>query len=200
MAGYLERQREHSHEQANAKHFLIGLKKDLAQDLQGHQEDGEGYLTFGKAYNYLLASKTMDRSNKDSIKIHYGALFGTRKLLANGGRYEEFKSSGQLSHIEYEQLQDAIVQLYEVDIPVLLIWADGYENFKKKWFDYFLDYHTYDKDDKNSNMNELLYSDKAMNLAVVLARNEEVIHGYDTLIVHSKEIIKLVEQEYPEEH
>ena len=87
-------------------------------------EDIKSYRGSEKTFSYILSIKKGQIANQDSINKHSNYFNNTTGLIANKGRFEGFKSSGKLGHIENEQLQNDILDLYEEDIPSLVTNTD----------------------------------------------------------------------------
>lgn len=197
FAAFLEREREHAHEQKEVKEFLLGLKNDLLNDIKEMEEDKLAYKGSGRAFKYLSGLKPGEKIQKDSLQKFQslGYLLNTTSLVANDGRYEGFKSSGKITTIENHDLQNDILDVYQEDIPSLLSSSGSYTQRKSQLFRYLFDNMKRNPDGTN-NMAELLATEQAYNLAVTL-NAREVLQRYDVVINKSKRIIATIDKEYP---
>jgi|GEM_PF-5339102 len=111
---------EHTHQQAEVKEFLEGLKLDLLSDIQEMKSDQSSYEGQKRIFNYLAALKIGSPVSLDSMRKHQASLFNNTALNPNDGRFQGFKSSGKIGLIENHDIQNDIMDLYEEDIPALL--------------------------------------------------------------------------------
>jgi hypothetical protein len=195
FAAFLERQREHSLEQKEVKSFLLGLRTDLENDITEMESDKKSYRGSAKAFAYLTSLKPGQKPVPDSMEKHQGYLLNTTGLVPNDGRYQGFKSSGKISTIENEELQNTILDLYQEDIPNLIANTDIYSQRKEILFRYIFDTMKRNPDGTN-NMIEVLATDKAYNISTTLAFTNEVLRRYDSVISKSKKIIATINHEF----
>lgn len=197
LAAYLERWKEHSHEQAEVKEFLLGLKTDLQHDIQEMKHDKVSYFRSGNAFNYISNLAPGDSIRADSIRKYTNDITNSTGLVANSGRYEGFKSSGKIMTIENKSLQNDIMDLYQEDIPVLLASTNSYTKRKEIFWDYLSEMKKRDHSG-NTNMAEILATDRAKNISGGLSFTEEILSRYDSAIIKSQRIIDAINREYGE--
>jgi hypothetical protein len=186
---------QHRHEQKEVKEFLIGLKNDLQSDIKEMNEDVESYKGFEKTFGYLTTLKINEITNNDSIK-KYGRYFNnTTGLNANAGRFEGFKSSGKIGHIENEQLQNDILDLYEEDIPHLIMNTNLYSKNKIEYGAFIRD-NLIRETDSTTNFKKLIISDRGFAYARQLAQTTEIVELYNVVIDKNKKIIAAINKEY----
>jgi hypothetical protein len=186
---------EHRHEQKDVKGFLIGLKIDLESDIKEMNEDVKSYIGAGKAFTYLTSLKKGEIASLDSIKKYGRYVNGTTGLNANAGRFEGFKSSGKIGHIENVELQNDILDLYEEDIPHLIGNTDLYSKSKIEFTSFVRD-NLIRTTDSTTNYKANLSSDKGFAYARQLAYTDEIIELYDVVIKKNKKIIEAINKEY----
>ncbi len=80
-------------------------------------EDVESYIGTSKTFTFITSLKINEIALQYIINKYERYLDNTTGLNANDGRFEGFKSSGKIGHIENVQLQNDILDLYEEDIP-----------------------------------------------------------------------------------
>jgi hypothetical protein len=195
FAVWMERQREHSHEQKEAKEFLLGLKTDLESDLGEMKGDTTyGYNQQERSLKYFARAKKLQ---PDSVKLNQDVLLSETHLLINNGRYEGFKASGKMNTIENTELRNNILDLYQEKLI-------GLTNITAK--------HLYIKREMNQRIMALRKNTgtKMDNLIAVMANNEirnycislsdtrEIMRYYRMSIMLSKKIIELINRKYPE--
>ena len=146
LAAYLERWKEHRHEQADAKDFLLGLKTDLEQDVKEMHEDMASYDMSGRAFSYISSVKPGDSLRVDTMRKYSNYISNTTGLIVNNGRYEGFRSSGKIMTIENKELQNDIMDLYQENIPNLLTSTDYYTKKKQELVQYIAETKKRDKD------------------------------------------------------
>jgi hypothetical protein len=116
-------------------------------------------------------------------------------LDINNGRFEGFKSSGKLGFIENSTLQNLILDLYQEDIPSLILSTNGLTERKKELF-HFIALNRKRNADNSDNVNLLLSSDVGHNLSMNLLYFDEIFLRYSNCIRKSERIIQLIDQMY----
>lgn len=191
---WLHDKSEHAHQQKVVKEFLEGLKADLKNDIHELQEDRGEYVESQKAFDYLTRASNNRAFALDSIRFYSRGIFVSLQFLPNDGRYEGFKSSGNIGNIENTELQGDIVDFYQEDIKTLLITSNYYSARKEKFFDYYINNFKRGKD--STNIVSLLSSDVGQNQIRTLGQLDEIIGRYDSAINKANKIISLIEKEH----
>jgi hypothetical protein len=189
---------EHSHQQKEVKIFLTGLRGDLVNDVNEMKVDKGSYDSSRVAFAYVRSVKINQPINIDSLKKYGQWLFNTTRLLSNSGRYQGFKASGKLGNIEDIGLQNAIIDLYEEDIPNLLLSSDVYTDRKSKLLEIYVRDATRTSD-STSDMMKVLKSDEVFNIASGLIGIGEIITRYDICIDRATTIISEIDKLYGKE-
>ena len=186
---------EDRHEQNEVHSFLKGVRLDLKKDMAEMREDIQAYENQKKAFNYLGRIPKSQLANNDSL-VHYAPYFyNFTGYGGNTGRYEGFKSSGKISLIENENLQNNILDLYEEKIPVLSISTDFYKTQKLKFSEYITE-NTVDY--PSGNITKVMASNPIKNRSqIYLASVNQIISNYDTCIVQMEAILKEIDLEDP---
>lgn len=192
LAAFLERQREHNHEQREVKEFLTGLRVDLQNDIREMQEDRSNYVMQGKWFTYFSKETNPD---KDTIKRYQWILWNTVGLLENSGRYEGFKSSGRMNTIENKELRTSILDLYQETLVALTNNTRGYINLKKE-FQRLIYNLRRNEGEPSDNLGMLLRKPQIKNYCIRLHYTNEPIRRYDSAISKSERIIELINREY----
>lgn len=192
---WLHDKSEHTHQQKEAKEFLLGLRKDLLADINEIREDKESYLNQKKAYNYVTSIKHKQTLNIDSLKKYQKWLFIITRMQENNGRFEGFKTSGKIGTLENKIIQNDIMNLYQENIPSLLASTDAYLRWKNQLYD-FVTKNLKKITDSSTNISIILLSDEAQNLCFYLANQDEVINQYDICMNKMKTLVTEIENEY----
>jgi hypothetical protein len=158
-------------------------------------EDQLSYAQQSSIFTYISRLKMNEAVSLDSIRKNYKWLMNTTSLNQNNGRFEGFKSSGKIGNIEDRQLQNNIMDLYQEDIPALLMSTDAYINNKHKFIDYGLK-NRKRLSDSTSNLTLVLKEDEAQNIAGLLAGTDEIENRYDNCITKMEAIIQSIETKY----
>jgi Family of unknown function (DUF6090) len=187
---------EHRHQQNEVKEFLLGLKEDLSKDIKEMYEDKKSFKKSHDAFSYITEISDASQVNQDSLSKHMNWMQNTTGLVANDGRFEGFKSSGKIGNIENHNLQNSIMDLYQENIPTLINNTDGYSNLKLKFGEYLRENLVRDKETNKTNIEQLLFSNKAQNQASSLKRIDYIYTRYDTCIGKMKKIIAQINKEY----
>lgn len=191
---WLHERSEHSHQQKEVKEFLVGLRSDLKQDIAEMENDRKSFVGSLKAFQYVTSLKPGQVLNTDSLANHSLRIFNATVLVPNNGRFEGFKSAGKIGFIENEKLQADIMDLYQEDIPFLILQTTLYNDLKQKLKEYCI--RNAKRTATGSNLNVVLSTDEAQNWATNLLGVGEIIHGYDRCIARNKKIIGEIEKEY----
>ncbi|HEV7780431.1 MAG TPA: hypothetical protein VGO58_04150 [Chitinophagaceae bacterium] len=193
FAVWMERKREHNHEQNEVKEFLTGLRVDLENDIREMKADKHSYETQAKWFGYFSTARPPDR---DTVREYEWVIWNTTSLIVNSGRYEGFKSSGRMNTIRNMELRNSILDLYQETLVVLTNNTIGYIDLKKDM--HKLIYKDW-KDEKGpgNNLVGLLQETGIRNYCSRLKFTNEPIRRYDSAISHSNRIIELINKEYP---
>jgi len=186
---------EHAHQQEDVKHFLLGLKSDLKNDLVEMKDDKASYMHQMAAFRYLTSMKLNQQLNPDSMKKYSHTLTNTTALNPNNGRFEGFKSSGKMGLIENEELQSDIMDLYQENIVSLLASTDRYLDTKRHLFEFVIK-NRKRLTDSTSNEIDILLQDEAQNICIALRTPYELLSRYDSCINKSNKIIRQINEEY----
>ncbi len=194
---WLNDERAYFVQQRDVKAFLQGLKSDLTYDIAEMNKDIMSYQGQKATFEFISSIKKGGKIERAEFVKHDDWLLSSTRLFQNNGRFEGFKSSGKISSIEDPQLQTAIMDLYQEDIPILLNSTDGYLDSKK----YFLDFIVKNRkrtSDTTSNLLEILTYDEAFFISQRLSETDEVIERYSTCINKMEFIVAKINKLYPE--
>ena len=186
---------EHRHQQHEVKQFLDGLKADLTQDIKEMNDDKQSFINQRIIFSYLAKLKINEIPNKDTLNKYHNWLFNNTVLNPNDGRFQGFKSSGKIGTIENNKLQNDIMDLYEEDIPSLLMSTSGYNTFKQEFIELVFE-DTKRLTDSTVNMIDVLRSDEVFNFTKSLSTPDQVIERYDRCIQQINKIISEIDKEY----
>lgn len=185
------------HQRHETKEFLLGLKQDLQTDIIEMNQDKKSFERSGKAFTYITGRKINEPLNPDSINKYKPYIFNTTGLNPNSGRFEGFKSSGRIGTIENKELQNKIMDLYQEDVPTLILSTSFYTSKKIKLFDYIAA-NKKRITDSTDNQVTVLASDQSFNICTNLTFVKEIINRYDICINKMKTIIQEIDKEYGE--
>lgn len=186
---------EHSHKAAEVKTFLTGLKIDLKSDVLEMKKDREMFVGSKKAFSYLRSLKKGQPAESDSINKYGPYMFNSTGLVANNSRFEGFKSSGKIGTIENLKIQNDIMDLYQENIPMLVLFTNFNSQQKIKLKDYYYKNLQRITDDKNNSL-QLFSSDYMFNLSYDLVEVQHIINQYDKCIASMNSIITEIDKEY----
>ncbi len=192
---WLHDRSEHNHQQAEVKEFLLGLKQDLTDDIKEITGDKKSYENTKTAFRYITNIKLRQHLNKDSVDKFSSYFYNITFLIPNNGRFEGFKSSGKIGIIENKMLQNDIMDLYQENIPSLVISTDIYNQRKTKFMDY-LQKNVIRITDSTSNIATLLESNESQNMCVGLGSVTEIIESYDSCLNKMNKIIDEIDKYY----
>ncbi|QIG89639.1 hypothetical protein G6R40_08155 [Chryseobacterium sp. POL2] len=181
-------------EQLEVKHFLLGLKVDLNKDIKELSTDMEAYKKQKRFFSYVANIPAGSLASQDSIDANKDYLFNFTGFTGNQGRYQGFKSSGKIGFIEHDELQNAILDLYEEDIPLLVTSTDFYKAQKLKYADYIFDHSV---DFPKGNFLKIISSEPIKNRSkIYLSGVDHIINNYQTCITQMQGVITMIDKEY----
>lgn len=192
FAVYMEKTKEHAHEKKEVKEFLLGLKKDLQNDVKEMNEDIWGYEVSSKWLKYFAREKNI---NNDTLQRHYWVFVSKTHLLANKGRYEGFKASGKINTIENEELRNRILDLYEERMVGLTNRTQEYILFKDRMLQVFYQKRKAAFSVKD-NLKRILKDDELNNYLIALTNVKEIVTRYSLTIKEAEDIIRLIDKMY----
>ena len=192
---YVHDRSELRHQRHETKEFLLGLRQDLATDTLEMNADKRSFLLNSKIFLYITKRKLNEPLNADTIRKYNGWIFNITGLIPNSGRFEAFKSSGKIGTIETKELQNNIMDLYQENIPSLIVSTDNYTAKKQKLFEY-LAANTKRTSDSTTNLLALLATDQSYAISFNLTFADEIVGRYDICINKMKAIIEGINKEY----
>jgi len=194
---YFHDRSELKHQRHEAKAFLLGLKQDLTTDIEEMNSDKKSYQNSGVIFRYITNRRLNEKLNADTISKYSNWIFNTTGLIPNSGRFEGFKSSGKIGTIENKKLQDYIMDLYQENIPTLIVSTNDYTAKKQRLFEY-LEASTKRITDSTNNRVSALASDQALNICSSLTFVKQILQRYDTCINKMRLIIGEINKDYGE--
>lgn len=194
LATFLERQREHTHEQKEVKEFLTGLRVDLRNDISEMREDIAGYQAQAKWFTYFGIEKQL---NRDTVKKYEWLIWNMIHLLVNNSRYEGFKAIGKINTIENTELRNNILDLYQETLVDLTNNTSGYVAMKREFHRLIYKFRE-DEEGQQDNLVNLLRETEIRDFYRRLSYANEVISRYEDAISKSQRIIEMIDREYPE--
>jgi hypothetical protein len=183
------------HQRHETKEFLLGLKQDLATDIEEMNQDKSSFMHSEKAFNCITGRKLGEPLSADTIYNYYGWIFNTTGLVPNSGRYEGFKSSGKIGTIENKELQNNIMDLYQENIPNL-INSTNFNTSKKQGLFEYVNMNRKRRTDSTTNLVSVLSSDPAYNICMSLTFVQEIFTRYNTCINKLNTIISDINKQY----
>ena len=189
---------EHRHEQKEVKEFLLGMREDMKSDLGEISSDSVSYVQTAWIMGYIVRNPLGSILSRDTLRLGVSRLINETRFNPNIGRYEGFKSAGKLGLIEHSKLQNAILDLYQEDIPNLLLSENSFINRKIELIR-FIAYNRKRTPDGKDNMPEILSSDTAQSMSAGLLFSEEILERYKIVQSRTRSIIQMIDDLYPEE-
>jgi len=192
---YLHDRSEKKHQRHETEEFLLGLKTDLQLDMKEMEDDKKGFRMNSQAFSYIANRKMNDPINKDSLNEYFYWLINKMSLVSNSGRFEGFKSSGKIGTIENKELQNNIMDLYQENLPSLLVHTNAYNAKQQKLTDYIYE-NRKRTTDSTSNLKELLAGDIPYFICGDLVSVAPILKRYDSCISKMNAIVTAIDKEY----
>ncbi len=184
FAVFMERQREHKHEQQEASEFLQGLKLDLENDIAEMKNDRASYVSMETSYNYFSKK---EKPNLDSNKKYVQYIGDVIELLPNIGRYVGFKSSGKMNTVENSDLRNKIHDLYEETVPGLLNSTTYFNNRRRENEKIFIE--------NDFDINKVTQNKYFKSYASIYKWEcASIVRRYSKAINEAEKILKLIEE------
>jgi hypothetical protein len=195
FAVWMERQREHHHEQKEVKEFLLGLKTDLDSDIEEMNGDtAYGYKKQEKSLKYFARAKKL---RPDSVKINQDVLLSETHLLINNGRYEGFKASGKMNTIENIELRNCILDLYQEKLTGLTNITAKHLSVKREMNQRIMALRK-NTGTRKDNLAAVMANNEIRNYCISLSDIREIMRYYRGSIELAKNIVELIDGQYPE--
>jgi hypothetical protein len=191
---YLHGKSEHNHDQIEVNLFLEGLRTDLQSDIKEMENDLESYQRQKRAFYYLSNLKKDEKINEDSLDYYRNGIYNKTWLIPNNGRYEGFKTSGNMNKIENEELRNQILDLYQEDLPSLLIATSEYVDKKEELFK-FIRYNRQRLTDSTTNLKNVFKLDVVYNYSRDLSDINQINERYTNCIQKMTKIIQSIGKE-----
>jgi hypothetical protein len=192
---YFHDRSELKHQRHETKEFLVGLRQDLTTDIEEMKQDKASFMQSKNAFKYITSRKLNESLVGDTISKYSGWIFNTTGLVPNSGRFEGFKSAGKIGTIENKELQNNILDLYQENIPNLILSTDLYTAKKQNLFE-FVAANRKRITDSTNNLLSVLSSEQAFNICQSLTFVDEIVNRYDTCINNMNMIINEINKAY----
>jgi hypothetical protein len=188
---------EHRHEQQEVKTFLLGLKKDIREDITESRNLVNNYQEYGHMYRYLYRLRRTTTPHPDSLHQYLVRLNSNAFLRPNDTRFNSFLSAGKVGRIENDSLALQILELYQEYIPRIRSSENGWTSMNDELNNYMMD-HVRDIDSDQAQW-EVLISPKGKYLCKALIPWPQLYERYNDFIQAGEKIIKQIDAMYPGE-
>jgi hypothetical protein len=188
---------EHRHERAEVREFLLGLREDLRSDLEEIKTDSISYTQTARIVKYIASQPLGKILSRDTVLKGLDRIIDDTRLNPNVGRYDGFKSAGKMGFIEDPLLQNAIHDLYQEDIPSLLLSETTFIERKFELIKYIA-YNRKRLPDGRDNIEQILSSDVAQSMSIGLFFSDEILYRYKMIRIKAEYIISQINKLYPE--
>ena len=193
----VERWREGMHDRKVEKQFLLGLKKDLQNDLRQLAGDSLSYVLMRDGWSYFRTKAVNHLPlNNDSVIKYSPSLMNTTDFIPNDSRFEALKSSGQLGVLEDDSLQNLILDLYQNKIRSMLVQTGFITQFHNQQMLPYLSDNAFLKEDGSSNIDEVIRAPKMQNYLLIGFSAIGALQRYHDVMEQSREIIAMIDIQY----
>ena|ERR1700744_83036 len=197
FAAFIERTREYYKEKAEAKEFVLGLKKDLNSEISILKEAKFDMDTVQKSYTFLmnLNDRAIDSLAKINDHKHSFQISKFNTRLENG-RYDGFKSSGRIQTIGNDSLRNDILKFYEEDVPFVDFTEKVFNANQARLEDYFLNNATPDIQTVKGAFHLMSTYKCKLILKFTLGYADGAQRGYNGALEQAEKIEKEIAKEY----
>jgi hypothetical protein len=180
---------EKSHQQEEAKEFLLDMKKDLAIDKKNLEDAKKNIDEAIVEHNYLIG---ITKKKLDSLHQKIIMSYRSQKFNSLIGNYEGFKSSGKLGYIENKKLKTKILNFYQQTLPEI--------NYSEKLYQAKQDFIADDIifNDEIVKEKKFFRSSTNYRLKMLLAISTAVSEKYQDALIQINEITSEINTEYKE--
>ncbi|ELX11636.1 hypothetical protein Jab_1c02200 [Janthinobacterium sp. HH01] len=187
---------EHRHEQQQVRAFLLGVRHDIGSDLDMIKELNQAYHGYDANFDYLGKLDPRSAPDPQTFAAAYERADHNYYFNPLVSRYQGFKSSGKLGHIENEALLEKILALYERNTAAIKSSEAGWRNNQEIFRAYMENGMTGDGD--IAERYRLITSPKGKRLLRKQITFPQLYDRYNDYAALGAEIIKEIEHEYPE--
>ncbi len=187
---------EHHHEQQQVRTFLLGLRHDIGSDIELIKELNQAYRGYDANFDYL--AKLDPRSAPDPKTFTPAYQLADSNYFFNPlvSRYQGFKSSGKLGHIENEALLEKILNLYERSAAVIKSSENGWRSNQETYRAYIENGLT--GEDDLAERYRLVTAPKGKRLLRKQIAYSQLYDRDNAYAAQGAELIKEIERAYPE--
>jgi hypothetical protein len=186
------------HERKEEREFLVGLQKDIHDDLESAKSSRVFYARQLYKLRYFLRVGAGEPLNADSMLTYQDVFFSNTTLDAPISRYEALKGSGKFGIIENKELLNNIIDLHEGTFKRVQL-LDGYYTDYTVRMGTFIQSHgqlsqTYDK---IANAQELMRMSEMRFLLVygISSITANVLSAHDSCIAKCHQLISEIGKE-----
>jgi len=187
---------EHRHEQQQVKAFLVGLKKDLRDDVGNIDNIIKAHRDYDVSYRYLTDLDPSTQPDPVKFEAAYVDARSNYFFDPQASRYEGFKSSGKLTDIENDELQEEIVSLYQQSLPQIRNSENGWKHSQTNLENYLE--ISLDSPTGEDLRFKLLTAPKGKRLCKAMITNHQLFERYQSYVERATRIIKAIDLAYPE--
>lgn len=196
MSIWLHGLSEHRHQQQEVRTFLVGLKSDLKDDIDTLTNMQADYRKFDANYAYLAGLEAGKEPDWKKFDAAYAYMDANWYFFPNKSRFDGFMMSGKLNNIEDAANLNRILNLYQSILPQIRASEGGWATRQEKLRNYRD--NTLDGDSPREHY-ALLTSPKGKRLLGWMATTNQHYARYQQYIDACREIIKAIDEAYPEQ-
>lgn len=187
---------EHRHEQQQVRAFLLGVRHDIGSDIETIKELNQAYHGYDANFDYLGKLDPRSAPDAQTFTPAYERADGNYFFNPLVSRYQGFKSSGKLGHIENEALLEKILDLYELQTVAIKMSENGWRNNQEIYRAYIENGLT--GEDNLAERYRLITAPKGKRLLRKQLASPQLYQRYNGYAALGAEIIREIEHEYPD--
>ncbi|MEW6021145.1 MAG: hypothetical protein AB1807_03280 [Pseudomonadota bacterium] len=187
---------EHRHEQQQVKTFLAGLRHDLQNDIEEVRGVSSQQHRYDANFAYLAALDPAAAPEQPRFDEAFELANNNSSFEARTTRFEGFKSSGKLIHIENEALLNNILQLYQ-DRYSAILRSRGYWGGQQEKLRAYLD-DKLDGADSPEQQYRVLTEARGKRLLRRMATSPQLYQRFEAYAAQAEAIVKAIDAAYPE--
>jgi len=192
---FVERWREQIHDRKIESQFLKGLKKDLSEDLIQLKEDSLSYVDVLHGWSYLRNAGINNLPlDKDSVAKYQYSLGTFTDFIPNDSRFEALKSSGELTVLEDDSLENLILDLYQNRIKSMLSATGFFTKFHTDQMMPFVLENAKVAKPGYTNLDYLIRIPRMQNYFIMANGVADILNRYHKVMEQSRQIIHMIDQ------
>lgn len=191
---FFERWRQNVEDRELERTFLLGLNADLRKDVNQLESAAAKWVDMGKATQYFIKPENQIDWTQDSVNYWGSRCFHNVYFFPGTNRYEALKSTGKISVIKDERLQNDIVDLYQTKIPDLEQQLNFFNSFANSQVMAHLVNNLKRDENNNAVLDKAFFADVRIRNLFSFYSIPDILKRSDSTVQLSKRILSEIDE------